>query len=576
MRPYKTIIFIAIILGSITNCFGEDPASIIKKAVSKCTLNQNGTKPFHLRATLAPSRERDNDSKRTGEIEIWWKSPTQWRREVSSPGFHQIAIRNERKEWQKNEGDYFPEWLRQTAVALIEPVPFLEKVLKQVETGDSKQLGPNTYFSWQEESTNGTTKSTIGGSISINHDTGLFYYGGGLGWGGLNSDYMNFQGRMVARKVSVGSPEVTAIVTLLEELDEKNTELFDTAATSDDAKPIQKVEIIQALQEAKPIQTLIVDEIEIRKNLIAPEQPHWPTLDNRPYEGSASAHVVIDRQGKVRECSTIVSSNRGVNDVAKKTIESMTFRPYLVNGVPVQVISRITLGFNTISSSGQDNFDTAQHYFDRGRIAGFPSAGIGAAYILKAKFKARTSAGQPEEGEYVDTWKSPTEWKREATIGKSHYTRSQHGEKRYQLEDGPDVPILKLVFQFMEPLPSIEPYEEPDWHIKREIIDGVNAVRLFAGSVLQDGTPEPGRSRVFWFNDSGVLLRANFAALESQRSDFVTYQNTQVARRIILTKDGKTAMIIEVKEINPAGDFPDRTFEIPGHEWRRAFTAEVR
>jgi len=63
----------------------------IKKAVERSTLAQSGTKPFHLKATFAPSFERDKDSGRTGEVEIWWDSPTRWKREVRSPGFQETS-----------------------------------------------------------------------------------------------------------------------------------------------------------------------------------------------------------------------------------------------------------------------------------------------------------------------------------------------------------------------------------------------------------------------------------------------------------------------------------------------------
>ena len=90
----------------------------MRKAVEQSTLDQPGTKPFHLKAELAPSFTRDQGSGRTGEVEIWWAGPGKWRREVRSPEFHQIEIVNDGKDWQKNEGDYFPEWLREMAVAL--------------------------------------------------------------------------------------------------------------------------------------------------------------------------------------------------------------------------------------------------------------------------------------------------------------------------------------------------------------------------------------------------------------------------------------------------------------------------
>jgi hypothetical protein len=70
----------------------EDTAASVRRAVEASTLDEAGTKPFHLKASYAPSFERDQQSHRSGEIEIWWESPEKWRREVSAPGFHQVAI----------------------------------------------------------------------------------------------------------------------------------------------------------------------------------------------------------------------------------------------------------------------------------------------------------------------------------------------------------------------------------------------------------------------------------------------------------------------------------------------------
>ena len=39
----------------------ENLAKDIKKAVERCTLDQPGTEPFHLKATIAPSFERDDN-----------------------------------------------------------------------------------------------------------------------------------------------------------------------------------------------------------------------------------------------------------------------------------------------------------------------------------------------------------------------------------------------------------------------------------------------------------------------------------------------------------------------------------
>lgn len=119
MRRYNVVAVSLALLGLSVFGLTKDPADAIKKAVERSTLDQPGTKPFHLKAVLAPTRASDQGSSRTGEVEIWWASPTRWRREVRSPNFHQIAIVNGSQEWQKTGGDYFPEWLREVAVAVM-------------------------------------------------------------------------------------------------------------------------------------------------------------------------------------------------------------------------------------------------------------------------------------------------------------------------------------------------------------------------------------------------------------------------------------------------------------------------
>src|SRR5580693_6240842 len=117
MRKSGVAITSALLFIVASFCYAKDDASKVKKIIERSTLNQPGTKPFHLKAMIAPSRP-DRGADRTGDVEIWWASPTQWRREVRSPEFHQIEIVDGAREWQKNEGDYFPQWLQQTAVEI--------------------------------------------------------------------------------------------------------------------------------------------------------------------------------------------------------------------------------------------------------------------------------------------------------------------------------------------------------------------------------------------------------------------------------------------------------------------------
>ena len=140
---------------------GADDVQFVRRVVEKSTLNQPGTNPFHLKAAVAPSFERDKGSNRNGEVEIWWVSPTQWRRDVRCAGFHQVAIVNGGKEWQKNDGDYLPDWLRNIAIVLAEPVPHLDDVLQNIRSADTTTIQGRKHFSWITMASNGTVQRSL-------------------------------------------------------------------------------------------------------------------------------------------------------------------------------------------------------------------------------------------------------------------------------------------------------------------------------------------------------------------------------------------------------------------------------
>jgi hypothetical protein len=562
--PRLTLVWalvLAVAFGPAAVGNAESDVKMVKKAVDRSTLNQPGTKPFHLKAVLTPSREKDAGSNRSGEVEIWWASPDRYRREVRSPEFHQIAIVNGGREWQKNEGDYFPEWLRELAVELIAPVPPLDEVLEQVKTADVKKMFGSTNFSWMIMSTDGNVKTYEGASVNVSDKTGLLFYAGGLGWFGGFADYADFHGRMVARTVSAGSPEVTAKVTLLEEWRDVAPGFFDATASGGDAALLR---------------TVVVEETAMRKNLLPMDQPVWPPMQDGPLEGTVTADLVIDRAGRVREIGTIVSTIQGASETAGKIFMAMKFKPYLQNGEPVQVVGRISLPIRAVRPAGTETFDSAHDYFEHGRHVGFPAAGKGPPYVLEAVFKAKVKEGTNEDGKYVDTWISADEWRREASIGKSRYVRSQQGDRRYQMAEGPDVTLLRLVLRAMEPIPAIDTFVESDWRIKRDTVGGVKTIRVLAGYESPDGKLDPEQSRGYWFDEDGRLVKTYFRGIETRRSDFQDLNGVAIAHDVQLLLNGALGMEIRVTQVSPTEAKPADFFELRKHEWNRAFTDEVR
>ena len=308
-----------------------------------------------------------------------------------------------------------------------------------------------------------------------------------------------------------------------------------------------------------------------------PDEPApWPPLQDGPLEGNVTTEIIVDREGRVREFGSIISENNAILDAGRQRIQAMHFKPFLQNGVPVQVMSQITVPFKTVRPVGVESFDTARSYFERGRKISFLAAGADKPYSLRAEFEAMGSTGTVDKGQYEDTWISESQWRRESSFGKSRYVRSRNGEKRYELSEGSDANLLRLVLKVLEPIPATDTFTESDWRIKRDTVSGVRAVRVLAGYESPEGKLDSEQARGYWFDDSGLLLKTFLGGAETERSDFEDFNGLKVARQIHLRKDGRLAMRIQVTEVAPAPSPSAKDFELKGHEWQRAFTAEER
>jgi hypothetical protein len=540
--------------------FGGDWRDRIRSAVEKSTLNQPGTPPFHLLAELSPYRPGIEPADLTGTIEVWWASPMQWRREVRTPQFHQVAIMNKGQEWQHNDGDYFPEWLREIGNDLLNPIPDLDRVLD--ESGGAG--------SWPSFSTDGKVRKSVGCALSA---PGLLTFGTCTGWGGEFSDFKPFGNRTIARTISAGEPQATARITILENLDPSSVTF--TPPPNTPSSPL--------------IHTIILDEISLRKNLQPGPPPQWPAVQDGPLEGLlTTTHVLVDRTGAVRDVGMILSDNPLLNDAAKKFIAGLRFNPFVANGEPVQVVSRITRPFKTIRPAGLETFESARNYFEHGRKIGSPAFSGGKPYVLRATIQVDTQDGVLQ-GQYTDTWKADDEWKREVKIGQSYYARSRNGEKHYMLIAGanPVLPpelqpavraymtISALILKLIEPIPPTDDFYEADWHIRRDNVEGVSAVRVLRGADPQNGVCDPETGSGFWFDPEGRLIRV-CERLDMQYSDFKDFNGAQISQLIRVLDGEKTVISIRVNEMIPLNpDTSNDTFDLPTHPSPRNFTAAI-
>lgn len=557
----RSCLLLAFLLHLSLASHAEDNISRIRKAVMQNTLAQPGTPPFHLKAVVAPSFERDKDSNRTGTIEIWWSSPTQWKREMIAPGFHLTEILNESRHWQHTEGSYFPEWLREITLALIQPVPVLDEAL--IRNAETRSILGTTHFSWMEFSENGSTKKAMGAGLALDNREFLSY-GSGFGWGFQNKNYASFHNRLIAREVANGGlgPEVTAKIVALEDLSSVSSSsgLFDTTRPDSDSNPLR---------------TTPIDESILRKNLQTTATPTWPSLKDGPLEGALTTEIIVDRDGNVRDIGTLVSDNPGLDESARAYILSLRFQPHLIDGEPVQVLSQITLPFKISRPAGVETFDSARNYFERSRKLTSPAAGaVTTPYILHATFETATQNGV-QQGQYTDTWLSASQWCREATLDKSRFARCHNGDRWYLLSQGDHAQILQIVLKAIEPLPTIDTFVESDWRIDRQVVDGASLIRIASGHESADGVLDP-QSRGIWIDANGLPIRCHFRGLDVINSQFKDFDGVQVARQVRIFAKGKLALQIHVIQVESPVDLSAAVFTLSGHDWKREFTDESR
>lgn len=540
--------------------FGGDWRDQIRSAVEKSTLDQPGTPPFHLRAELSPYRPGIEPAYLAGTIEIWWVSPTQWKREIQTPQFHQLAIMNDGKEWQHNDSDYFPEWLREITDDLLNPIPDLDRVLD--ESGGAS--------SWQSFSTDGNFKASVGCGLSV---PGVLTFGTCTGWGGEFSDFRPFGNRIIAQTISAGEPHATARISILENLDPSGVSFTPPPDTP--SSPL--------------IHTVILDEVSLRKNLHPGPPPQWPAVQDGPLEGLlTTTYVLVDRTGAVRDTGMIVSANPMLNNAAREFMAGLRFKPFVVDGEPVQVVSRFTVPFKTVRPAGVETFDSARNYFEQGRKTTSPAFSGGKPYVLHATVQIYTQSGVLQ-GQYTDTWKADDEWKREAKIGSSYYARSRDGEKYYRMIGG-DKPVLPpelgssaaaymtisgFVLKAIEPIPPTDDFYEADWHIRRDTVDGMNSIRVLRGVDPKNGVCDPEHGYGFWFDPGGRLIRV-CERLDIRYSDFTNFNGAQIPQHIRVLAGDKTVLSIQVKEMLPLSpDTPNETFDLPSTPRDNSFITAI-
>jgi hypothetical protein len=343
----KTQRFAAVLLFTVNAmCFGQIRRSSIPigdavdTALKKSSLTGENARPFHVRVVV--SEPENPQSPYQGTIEEWWTSADQWRREVTAKGgMKQTIVVVNGKKSEKDEGDYFPLWLRSFVMALFDPVPDTAAWKAAGMTIDQITM-PNGAKS--DACARAQSKIGVGDRATDAFSNVCFDGEGRLKFVGSPRfsmefhDYRKFGKKEIAHNFADDPEPGTALVGEIVQLDDGKgaaTDIYALLATDDDR-----------------FRSIAVSPAQLEQMTAGTMPVAWPPVNSGNTRGRLAMYISIDSEGQVREAWPLNSDNAGLEDSAREQVKEWKIKPLRDrDGNPIQVDGGLGFSFETVIGS---------------------------------------------------------------------------------------------------------------------------------------------------------------------------------------------------------------------------------
>jgi protein TonB len=96
---------------------------------------------------------------------------------------------------------------------------------------------------------------------------------------------------------------------------------------------------------AKPTGPIKVSSGTIAGTIISKPEPVYPAIAKAAHvQGAVILHAIISKEGTIEQLS-VISGNGMLVNAARDAVSRWRYRPYLLNGEPVEVETSITVNF---------------------------------------------------------------------------------------------------------------------------------------------------------------------------------------------------------------------------------------
>jgi len=303
----------------------------LDRALRLCSLTE-GEQPFHLILDISPPA---NAPAMRAQVEVFWLNRNTYRTVIRSAAFTQTRIVNGEVVEEHDTGNFYPRWIENFVDAILDPVPKVSELRKVPgaipidplsqacisNTSDPIPSAQACFAGTEPKLTSGRDPTRY---VSFDN-------------------FELFGDRQIARTLVNVLPENTLVrarIVFLVPLDQSDYKLVKAHEFTLPEKRIQTTLLPAATAES------MIDSLTFKG-----KPPLPPTLPGSQTDGPVKVYIRTDITGKVREAYLDNSSNLSLqesgSDAAVTRALALKFKPLVVDGVPQQMESTITLQPNS-------------------------------------------------------------------------------------------------------------------------------------------------------------------------------------------------------------------------------------